>query len=518
MSDPIVSDTPNIFRSSSRTNRSPQLNCSTAAININTLLFSPTSCSPCPAIQVLPPRDSKSNCPQCSKFVADGFCCDSCQYWFHPDCIGIPKTLIKRIANVASIKIECQTCRNSEQAVNSSTQTPTPASITDAANQTESVVMLHQFCQYDSPIAAPPATPSAGVSIVNITCSTQTSPPLKSTSPIVPLLDLTDDDNNRLASPSTWSPKPSNYVIVQGENDPLSNFYNFSLEYEAVNYSSLEQCYQHLRAIRAKKSALAASILKAKFPQEAKSLSKQIPRLDNRDADVSLMENLLHMKAGCCASFRSALSSSGSAILIHSTHPSDRFWGSGLFPHQIPDLSKKLPGLNTFGHLLTKLRPIIDSIPYAPTQPLNFAEHGAVVVLLNDGEKMGKHVQPTGRFQSSGIAQFGRNSTAVPQSNSFCFHCGIRGHVARVCRLKHREVKCYSCSMVGHKKRYCPFINYNYNNCSNNMIRSVVPVAVPPTSRPPLLPTPPSFSPGGPNYRHNFPPLAPASNSQSNFH
>ena len=66
----------------------------------------------------------------------------------------------------------------------------------------------------------------------------------------------------------------------------------------------------------------------------------------------------------------------------------------------------------------------------------------------------------------------------------FCFHCGVRGHVARVCRLKHKEVTCYHCYNVGHKKRYCPFFNAIHSSIN------AVPCTRSQVKRSPLLPTP----------------------------
>ena len=192
--------------------------------------------------------------------------------------------------------------------------------------------------------------------------------------------------------------------------------------------------------------------------------------------------------------------------MIHSTHPSDTFWGPGLFPHQKPDLSKKLPGKNNFGTLLMELRPIIDSIPYVPATPMDFFDLGATVVLLQDGEKIARSVRYSRPVQSS-TAGPERPPPLMPPVQSFCSHCGVRGHVVRVCRLRHREVKCYSCNTIGHKKRYCPFYNNMFFSNQNARNRTTI------------LPTPiPSYSTSrGSNYSHHFPPLPSQSHSTPNF-
>jgi len=170
-----------------------------------------------------------------------------------------------------------------------------------------------------------------------------------------------------------------------------------------------------------------------------------------------------------------------------------------LYPHSIPDLSKQLPGRNVFGTLLMDLRPDIDSICYTPGATVDCVDLGSHVVILHDGELMTKpNRRGTGPV----------HSMSVPKSHALCFHCGVKGHTARVCRLKHKEVRCYSCNTVGHKKRYCPF-----SNCNSSQL-----FVCPTRTRAAILPTPvSSFSTNGPNYGHNFPPLPSQSHSLSHF-
>ena len=402
--------TPNVFRSNPRLTRSPQPFCQpVSSPRLNTLSFSPTPNSPFPTVQVFPPRDHKSNCPKCSKFVADGFNCDSCLYWFHPDCIKIPKILIKRIGNIAALKIECQSCRDSVPTTDNLATQTLPFSCLDVASQTDSVGQLHRFCQ-TTDAAVPtvtnivsnttstqtatlndPVAPTLPITIT-ITTATQTIPTVILPPTSVPLLDLTDDDEIGPLPTPALSAAPDKFVIVQGENDPMSNFYEFTMMYNNVEYGSLEQCYQHVRAVRAKMPELATSILDSSSPRQAKSLSKRIPRPTNRDRDTTLMRELLRIKAEQCSSFRSALSSSGEARLIHSTHPSDTYWGSGLFPHQSIDSSKPLPGQNLFGALLEEIRPLVPTIPYSTTTNIDYEDRGSHVVVLQDGEKIGLSV------------------------------------------------------------------------------------------------------------------------------
>ena len=369
------------------------------------------------------------------------------------------------------------------------------------ASQTESVGKLHRFCQTpNSPFSHVPST-----LVISNDCSTQTTDFTRIDPTPVPVLDLTKDtDALPTATISPPSQVPPDFVIVQGENDPLSNFYQFSFRYNNVDYNGLEQAYQHIRAVKAKKSALADSILKALSPREAKSLSKRLSRPD-REFDIGLMRQLLRAKAEQCASFRSALTNSGNVKLIHSTHPSDRFWGSGLFPHQTPDSSRTLPGNNHFGALLMELCPVIDSVMYTPTSAVDYVDHGVVVVMLQDGEKPTKSIHRSQRSLPSKPS--GPHHSSSRQS--FCLHCGIRGHVARICRLKNTEVKCFKCCNIGHKQRYCPFVSNTVDFHHSNLPTRV--------NRVPILPTP-AFNTFSSNYAQNFPPLAPHSQSHPNFH
>ena len=318
-------------------------------------------------------------------------------------------------------------------------------SYADATIQTDERISLHRFIQTDlipdtTDIAVPPSVPkytSASstqtvvfASDVTITCSSSTQTTASTETP-VPCVDLTGTPDTVIVPPVSMDPVPTqHHKIVQGINDSLSNFYPFTLHFEDNEYGSVEQCYQHIRAVRAKRPEVADAILKCASAKEAKALSKRIPRPDNRDPDVELMRQLLRTKAGQCTSFRAALVQSGNAVLVHSIHPSDRFWGSGLFPYQSPDLSKQLPGKNIFGSLLIELRPDVATIPYIPNVPPNYKDFGSYVVVLEDGETTVHPHRST--YSSPRIPPARRYAPDSPQSPTICHHCGIRGHVARV--------------------------------------------------------------------------------------
>ena len=79
--------------------------------------------------------------------------------------------------------------------------------------------------------------------------------------------------------------------------------------------------------------------------------------------------------------------------------------------------------------------------------------------------------------------QSGSQPVATKQqvSQHKCFHCGVPGHVKRVCRLKGRPVICHCCKQTGHKQKYCSqksslsgyFVLPKVNLCSNSQVCSV---------------------------------------------
>ena len=99
------------------------------------------------------------------------------------------------------------------------------------------------------------------------------------------------------------------------------------------------------------------------------------------------------------------------------------------------------------GRLLMELRDVIATIPYISTTPLDMMDFGPYVVILQDGER----VDDSSRRRrcenlEEETARVSGSSLVASRHRLFCFHCGVRGHIARNCRLKHKEVKCYNCN------------------------------------------------------------------------
>lgn len=201
-------------------------------------------------------------------------------------------------------------------------------------------------------------------------------------------------------------------VIVYGYKDPLSNMYPFNFLYNGILFNSVEQCYQFLKARFQGNLQLADQILWAPSSLVAKKLSKHLrPSTDSeRNSARRVMERLLDQKAHQCPAFRDKLRKSGTAALIHSTYPSDKFWASGL-KHDHPDpVPTDLPGSNVFGELLMALRQN-----------------------LKDEDAYLRRSKPR------------RQPTNAPTANR---------------QPATSNIVCYSCKKPGHKSNNCRFNNY----------------------------------------------------------
>ena len=96
--------------------------------------------------------------------------------------------------------------------------------------------------------------------------------------------------------------KTDNVLIFGGINSiyyELSNYYDCDINYQNQKYNSIEQCYQHSKAVMFGDNRAAASILRATDPGDQKFLVKNIKGFNvntwNR-AKVGLMKDMLHCK------------------------------------------------------------------------------------------------------------------------------------------------------------------------------------------------------------------------------
>jgi ribA/ribD-fused uncharacterized protein len=225
------------------------------------------------------------------------------------------------------------------------------------------------------------------------------------------------------------SDDPDKFTVCHGKDDPISNFYEFPFSYGGRNYRSLEQGYQHVRAVGDGDHILATEILKAQTPSDAKRLSHRLARrLSNtqaQDDDVNRMRSMLQAKTRQCLEYREALRKSGTRIIVHSTYAKDKFWASG-YHHSVKSFPEGLNrGRNKHGKLCMEMR-------------------GALL----DESKYDYNPQVSA---SSEFFSDNRRSKMAPT----CFHCGVKGHIKRMCRHRHKDITCDACGQPNHKRRYC---------------------------------------------------------------
>jgi ribA/ribD-fused uncharacterized protein len=145
--------------------------------------------------------------------------------------------------------------------------------------------------------------------------------------------------------------------IVQGPNDPLSNFFMSPMRFGSLEYPSVEHGYQNIRAIHQGLPDIANDILNARTASQAKFLSRYFNRTDSKSEDLLLMEKLLITKNEQSKEFRNELEKSKNKTLVHSTSKKDTFWASGLLPHEKNAAEKgEYKGNNHFGLIFTKLK------------------------------------------------------------------------------------------------------------------------------------------------------------------
>ena len=169
------------------------------------------------------------------------------------------------------------------------------------------------------------------------------------------------------------------YYLVQGREDPLSNFYqcqlNITTQGKSYDYSSVEQAFQHQKALTLNEPHMANSILAESDPGRVKHHAssmkshKDIAIWENRELDT--MTGLLQDKFRMSKAFHDKLISTRQAVLLHSVP--NPYWGIGIATTDIchPFDPKAIKGHNIFGELLMKLRTDMAKQPEASIQPPN---------------------------------------------------------------------------------------------------------------------------------------------------
>jgi ribA/ribD-fused uncharacterized protein len=250
-------------------------------------------------------------------------------------------------------------------------------------------------------------------------------------------------------------------VIVQGQDNVLSNFYAFNFVfYHPEPFKSVEHAFQYYRACDAGKYDLAESIRHADHAGKAKSLSKGLVRRSDLKGDIELMKAMIHAKAQQLATFRDVLRETGDLRLVHSTYPSDKVWGSGLHHGDKYGSSQAiLPGRNEFGVLLMELRGSLGVEGMYGIGDVEIVEpEGYDFVVLHNGEKLcsgaSRLLSNFRRRSETPRKPRSRRDSVSDRHN--CYHCNVDGHTRADCTLKGKVVRCFKCGQTGHKYCYCP--------------------------------------------------------------
>lgn len=371
-------------------------------------------------------------CPSCSSEIDDdihdSFQCDLCSNWLHIACLNISKEVYDAInvmnqtnelSGVAGdcLKINCNECQCSP---------PMPRPGLSGL--------------------APSSTGVFGIADTGETIS-ETPGMLAAVVP-TPVLHGTVTEEQT-------------FTVVQGARCSLSNFFLSPLSFKGVDFRSAEHAYQFECAQRQGFDQLAGDIKNAPTASKAKRLARSKNKSCSRNYRISLMWDVLVQKAAQSDVFLQDLIASEGSFLVHSTGRRDILWGTGLEPNSIVRNITDFDGENVFGRLLMDLRSVVLGVKNEFCLSDYDVNDAAVRVPISTAS--------SSIFCATGLQ--GRSSTSPNVSRARgvrrpvtharhpnqhkCFHCGVPGHVKRVCRLKNHPVVCDSCKQAGHKKKYC---------------------------------------------------------------
>ena len=145
-------------------------------------------------------------------------------------------------------------------------------------------------------------------------------------------------------------------VAFAGKDNPLSNFFPTELKAFGVTYSSAEQAFQHVKALRSGDLNKTESIQSAETALDAKRFGNQVLVSDAwLESREEVMREILEAKIKQCEQFRDALGKiKTTTILDEATW--DTYWGTGLNNlGTIHTVMQRWPGKNKLGHMLDTL-------------------------------------------------------------------------------------------------------------------------------------------------------------------
>ena len=147
------------------------------------------------------------------------------------------------------------------------------------------------------------------------------------------------------------------HTFFNGRLSPFSNFYKCNFEIESICFSSVEQYYQHAKAVHSKDSTSAGEIMAISDPGHIKRIGKRI--MDTKwsaKKQIKAMDRALHAKFEQNDTLMDQLITTGKRQLIEA-NAYDNFWGIGLGLRdpRIKD-SSQWNGQNNLGKLLSTIR------------------------------------------------------------------------------------------------------------------------------------------------------------------
>ena len=139
--------------------------------------------------------------------------------------------------------------------------------------------------------------------------------------------------------------KKENGVYFSGHREPLSNFYRMNFKWRGQNFHSVEQAFQHVKAVKHRAHEIADKVKSAKHAGIAKIIGKDVKIHPQWDKEKNaIMFDMLQEKVVQCKEFEDRLLQTGDKI-IHEDVP-DKYWGIG----------RDGRGLNQMGKILMEVR------------------------------------------------------------------------------------------------------------------------------------------------------------------
>lgn len=202
-----------------------------------------------------------------------------------------------------------------------------------------------------------------------------------------------------LTAPSVKTLHIENDIYFQSELSPFSNFFPALIQdSDSILYDSVEQAFQHKKAISHNNHQIAAKIMKTRDPYEHKRLGNLIdqPSQQWRASEHQIMSDLLHLKFTQNPSLGTLLINTGQKALHEAT--GDRRWATGSDILANATKNKSWSGNDLLGQLLEQVRanlsPSNQPTPTpSPGPPTSLPQHGSLSPMPDD-EISHNHLNP----------------------------------------------------------------------------------------------------------------------------